>query len=161
VIVTVVTTVEPTVTVSADEDAASTSTTTDATATAENISITTSSSSTDNGIVTATAVVTATFTAPAAAPTGLEPFSLVQVFPACSNDTDTIAALAAVTIPDLVLPSNLTLSQMLGFFGGQANCTDVLQFLGFGSSDIGGSSASNSTNLVRRNFMRGKRSGLR
>jgi hypothetical protein len=156
VIVTVVTTVEPTVTLSADEDAATTDATTDATATADNTSITTSSLATDNGIVTATAVVTATFTAAAAAPTTLSPFSLAQVFPACANDTDTIAALATFTIPDMFLPSNLTLSQLLGFFGGQANCTDLFQLLGVGSSG-----ASNSTSLVQRNFLRGKRSGLR
>src|SRR5271170_241304 len=139
VIVTVVTTVEPTVTLGADADAA-----------------TTSSSTTDNGIATATAVVTATFTAPATAPTSLAPFSLAQVFPACANDTGTLATLATFTIPDMVLPSNLTLSQVLGFFGGQANCTDLFQLIGVGSSGV-----SNSTSLVQRNFMRGKRSGLR
>ena len=54
-------------------------------------------------------------------------------------------------MPDVVLPSNLTLSQVLAFFAGQANCTDLFQLLG----------VSNSTKFVRRNFVRGKRSGLR
>jgi hypothetical protein len=161
VIVTVVTTVEPTVTLGADEDAGSASSSTTesdvATATGDADTTATSSSTTDNGIATATAVVTATFTATAAAsPTILAPFSLAQVFPDCANDTDTLAALSTFTIPDMVLPSNLTLSQVLGFFGGQANCTDLFQLLGVGTSGV-----SNSTSLVQRNFMRGKRSGLR
>ena len=160
VVVTVVTTVEPTVTLGADEDAGTaSSSTTDsdvATATGDADTTTTSSSTTDNGIETATAVVTATFTAAAASPTILAPFSLAQVFPDCANGTDTLAALATFTIPDMVLPSNLTLSQVLGFFGGQANCTDLFQLLGVGTSGV-----SNSTSLVQRNFVRGKRSGLR
>lgn len=88
----------------------------------------------DNGVDTATVTVTATLTASTVSPTALPPISLSQIFPNCVNSLGNLTALANVTIPDMVLPSNLTLSQILGFVGGQTNCSEVLQLLGIGNS---------------------------
>jgi len=115
----------------ATSTASTTAVTTDAT--------TTGTSTTDNGVVTATASVTVTLTASSvASATSLAPVSLVEIFPTCANLTENIAVLSNVTIPDMVLPSNLTLSQVLGFFGGQIDCQTLLQLLGAGNSTTTG-----------------------
>ena len=94
----------------------------------------TATTTTNDGSGTTTAIVTATLTVSTALPTVLPPISLSQIFPNCVNSTENLAALANVTIPDMVLPSNLTLSQVLGFVGGQVNCSEVFQLLGIGNS---------------------------
>jgi hypothetical protein len=94
----------------------------------------TATTTTSDGVDTATAIVTATLTVSTALPTALPPITLAQIFPNCINSTANFAALANVTIPDMVLPSNLTLSQVLGFIGGQTDCSEVSQLLGIGNS---------------------------
>lgn len=127
VVVTATTTIDPTVTITQFGNA------TEPTA--------------NDGPGTLTAVVTATFTVQAAAPTSLPDITLAQIFPNCANLTN-LASLGNVTIPDMILPSNLTLSQVLGFFGGSANCSDLLTLLGVNNS---------TSNLTRRSMFRAKR----
>ena len=97
------------------------------------------------GVQTATATVTATFTVSNTAATALSSITLQEIFPGCANETQNIPAIAAITIPDMVLPSNLTLSQVLGFFGGAVDCSDLLQLLGVSNSTSG---------LTRRDLLR-------
>ena len=108
----------------------------------------TATTTTAGAVDIATATVTATLTVSTALPTALPPINLSQIFSNCLNSTGNFAALANVTIPDMVLPSNLTLSQVLGFLGGQANCSEVLQLLGISNS---------TSSLKRRDFFNARR----
>ena len=92
-----------------------------------------------------TAVVTATFTiaSPTTNPTALPAISLSDIFPTCQNITSD-PSVENITMPDILLPSGLTLGQVLTFFGGTADCAELQQLLGVNET--------NSSSLRRRQF---------
>jgi len=101
-----------------------------------------------------TAVVTATFTisSPTTNPTALPAISLSDIFPTCQNITSD-PSVENITMPDILLPSGLTLGQVLTFFGGTADCAELQQLLGVNET--------NSSSLKRRQFDAVKRNYIR
>jgi hypothetical protein len=128
VVVTITTTIDPTSTVYQTVDS--------------------QASTTDNDIDTVTATATSTLTIPPPVASKLPPITLSEIFPGCANITQNISALANITISDIVLPSKLLLSQVLGFFGGVVDCSELLTLLGV---------SDNSSDLARRDIFHRKR----
>lgn len=135
------TTATPTATATDDVEVVTATTIINTTVTvAANPTLTTSTDNDD--IETATSTVTATLTVDPASTTStsLPPINVAQIFPSCGNVTGT---LVNMTIPDMVLPSNLTLSQVLEFLGNTTDCSELSQLLGVSNS-------TNSTSILRR-----------
>jgi hypothetical protein len=74
--------------------------------------------------------VTSTLTALNPTATVLVPLTLQDIFPACANLTSSISALSNITIPDMVLPSRLTLGQVFNFTGSNVDCGILGTLLG-------------------------------
>jgi hypothetical protein len=74
--------------------------------------------------------VTSTLTALNPTATVLVPLTLQDIFPACANLTSSISALSNITIPDMVLPSRLTLGQVFNFTGSSVDCGILGTLLG-------------------------------
>jgi len=83
-----------------------------------------------NATVTVVNVVTATLTAVTATTTSLAPLTVADLFPACQNQTSSISVLQNITIPDMLLPSNITLGQVFSVAGEQIDCGTLIKLLG-------------------------------
>jgi len=98
-----------------------------------------SSSSEDDDTVTVTQTITSTLTPAAAATSVPTTLSILDLFPNCANLTSSIPALANLTIPNVVLPSNLTLAQVLGVSGqNNIDCATLLELLGVNNGTANG-----------------------
>jgi hypothetical protein len=150
VIVTLTTTVDPVVTVLdtvaptfAISTTASTTTSADPVITVINAAGNTTSATPTEDVVTVTETITSTINVPATAPTSLPSLTIGELFPQCANFTGNVSALANLTIPDIVLPSNLTLLQVFNISGEAIDCSILLQLLGVNQT---------STSLRKRAF---------
>jgi hypothetical protein len=155
VIINVTTTVDPVVTVldtvaptTASETAASVTTSIDSTVIVLSAAESTTSASPTEEVVTVTATITSTINVPATAPTALPSLTIGDLFPQCANFTGNVSALANLTIPDIVLPSNLTLLQVFNISGESIDCSILLQLLGVNET---------STSLRRRAYFGARR----
>lgn len=155
VIINITTTVDPVVTVldtvaptTASQTTASVTTSIDSTVTVISAAGSTTSASPTEEVVTVTATITSTINVPATAPTALPSLTIGDLFPQCANFTGNVSALANLTIPDIVLPSNLTLLQVFNISGESIDCSILLQLLGVNET---------STSLKRRAYFGARR----